>query len=62
MGPLLREGIDEIAKKKEGHFEVYPIDCNSDDPTISKEFPYCSDEIRPKLPILFFKEPLLNLP
>jgi len=43
VGPLLKEGIDDIAKKKEGYFEVYPIDCNTDDATVLKDFPYCTD-------------------
>ena len=60
MGPVLKSGIDDIAKRRQGHFEIVSIDCDTDDEELLKNFPYCSDEIRPKLPVLFFTEPLMN--
>ena len=36
------------------------VDCNSDDEDLLKNFAYCSEDIRPKLPVLFFTEPDLN--
>jgi hypothetical protein len=40
-GPLLQRAITEIGQRKEGYFKTIPIDCNTDDPDVSKNFPYC---------------------
>lgn len=60
VGPALKQVIEDIATKKEGYFKVLAIDCDTDDTDVLKNFPYCSDEIKPKLPALFFTEPELN--
>lgn len=52
--------MEEIAKRKEGFFKMVTIDCNTDDEKVVKSFPYCSKDIRSKLPALNYLEPVLN--
>jgi len=33
--------IEEIGKRKEGYFKIIPVDCNTDDTDVPKNFPYC---------------------
>ena len=56
----MKLGVEDIAKKKEDHIKIVAYDCHTDDQEVLKNFPYCADDIRAKLPILFFLEPILN--
>lgn len=60
VGPALEQAIEHISEKKKGYLNVIAINCDTEDEDVPKKFAYCGDDIRPKLPALFFTEPLLN--